>query len=148
MTRPQEEIAKVTDRLQEIIQVRAGMVSGLYTAEDRMNRMCEIAAEVMIDARTLAAGLEAEGWQPIETAPKDGTQIWLLIASDDDRVNPLEDSDQPTRTVGHNNFVNDGEDQWLFAGWNWENDYYTEGHGNPCAWQPLPAAPAEGSGES
>lgn len=75
-------------------------------------------------------------WQPIATAPKNGSLLLLLIGLDDERCCELEDTDRPSRTVGHNNFDHDGEDKWHFAGWNWENDYYTEGHGTPTHWRP------------
>jgi hypothetical protein len=80
-------------------------------------------------------------WRPIATAPKDGTLILLLIAPDEERCCELEDTAKGSRTIGQNNFDHDGEDKWLFAGWSWSHDHYTEGQGNPCAWMPLPEAP-------
>ena len=80
-----------------------------------------------------------KNWQPMETAPKDGTLLLLLIAPSDDRENELEDSAEPTRTIGFNNLFNDGEDVWKFAGWCWSNDHFTEGKGAPCGWQQMPA---------
>lgn len=72
-------------------------------------------------------------------APRDGTLLLLQIVSDEDFGTPLEDVTGPSRTVGFNNFENDGENKWLMAGWNWENDYFTEGRGNPVAWMLFPA---------
>lgn len=73
-------------------------------------------------------------WQPMNTAPRDAKLVRLLIAADDARENPLDDSDQPTETVG---FWQDDEG-WLFAGWCWCHDRFTQGAGNPVAWAPLP----------
>lgn len=83
-------------------------------------------------------------WQPIETAPKDGTLIFLLVAQDES-----EGSDHPTenalvfRTIGMNNFDHDGEDVWRFAGWCWAHDHWVEGSGTPINWQPLPDPPKQ-----
>ena len=82
-------------------------------------------------------------WQPIETAPRDGTLLLLLVDADEDR----EDSNNPTedamafRTIGHNNFAHDEEDAWRFAGWCWQHDHFVEGHGKPTHWQALPPLP-------
>lgn len=86
-------------------------------------------------------------WQPMNTAPRDGTLVLLLIAPDcpvDARLNPLEDTAGPSRTIGHNNYDNDGENLWQFAGWSWCHDHYTEGKGTPLAWQPLPGLAVPG----
>jgi hypothetical protein len=85
------------------------------------------------------------GWQPIETAPKDGTIIFLLVWQDLFAVsssNPTED-EISFRTIGHNNYDHDGIDCWQFAGWNWEQDCYTEARGKPIHWQPLPDPPEQ-----
>lgn len=82
----------------------------------------------------------SESWRPMETAPKDGTLVLLLIYPDEERCCPLEDTEKGSRTVGHNNFEHDGEDRWLFSGWSWEQDHYTQGDGNPAGWMPLPEA--------
>lgn len=79
----------------------------------------------------------ANGWQPITTAPKDGTLVLLLISAVGVK-HPTEDTIEASRTIGHNNFDNDGVDQWLFAGWCWEHDHYIQGKGEPLAWQPFP----------
>lgn len=89
---------------------------------------------------------QLRGWQPIATAPKNGTLVLLLIEPDGDRENALEDTAEGSRTVGHNNFDNDGEDKWEFAGWCWSHDHYTEGHGTPSHWQPLPVPPSTSEG--
>lgn len=91
--------------------------------------------------------IPASQWLPIETAPKDGTLVLLLLAHDNDFDNGIEaEAEHQPRTIGHNNFEHDGIDRWQFAGWNWEQDCYTEGWGTPIAWMPLPAAPAPKEG--
>jgi hypothetical protein len=71
-------------------------------------------------SRRLAA-LEGEKWQPIETAPKDGTKLLLVCADGWYFVGQWSD-----RANGHMNW-NDGE--------------YT--FGNLTHWQPLPPPPAD-----
>lgn len=94
--------------------------------------------------------LLAEGWQwqPMDTAPKDGTLVLLLIAPSEERDHALEDTAEASRTIGHNNFDNDGEDRWQFAGWCWSHDHYTEGEGMPSAWAPLLKQPSPVQGDS
>ena len=78
-------------------------------------------------------------WLPIETAPKDGTLILLLCNSTDDPNGDFATEDQDWwRTIGHNTFSNSGVDHWDIAGWCWSHDCFTEGHGMPTHWLPLP----------
>lgn len=83
-------------------------------------------------------------WRPIETAPKDGTLLFLLVDADIDS----EDSSMPTenklsyRTIGHNNFDDDRRDIWQFAGWCWSHDHWVEGRGKPTHWMHLPNPPS------
>jgi hypothetical protein len=79
----------------------------------------------------------------MKAAPRDATLLLLLIAPDDDIRNALEDTAGYSRTVGFNNFDNDDEDKWVFAGWMWDNDCFVDGSGNPVAWMLFPAVPAE-----
>lgn len=85
--------------------------------------------------------MEAVAWRPMETAPKNCTMVRLLINYSDehDGDNPLEDSAEPTATIGFCNDDNvlDGEGAgWQFAGWDWSQDCFTEGSGKPIAWAP------------
>lgn len=78
-------------------------------------------------------------WMPMETAPRDGTMLLLLVQFDD---NATEDSAEPCPTIGANNFDHDGEDVWQFAGWDWSQDCFTQGIGTPVGWLPMITAHA------
>lgn len=75
------------------------------------------------------------GWQPIETAPKDGTLLELIVHGGE---HPTED-EFCWRTIGHNNYDNDGEDKWVWIGWCWSHDHFVEGTGEPTHWRLMPA---------
>jgi hypothetical protein len=75
-----------------------------------------------------------EVWQPMGTAPKDGTMLRLLVQFDE---NATDDSAEPCPTIGANNFDHDGLDDWRFAGWCWSHDVFTEGVGTPVGWLPM-----------
>ena len=51
---------------------------------------------------------------------------------------PIDDTADLSRTIGFNNFDNDEQDVWMTAGWNWCNDYFTEGNGVPVLWRKFP----------
>lgn len=72
-------------------------------------------------------------WRDMATAPRDGTLVRLLVEFTE---HATEDADQAP-TIGANNFDNDGEDRWQFAGWCWSHDHFTEGKGTPIGWLPL-----------
>lgn len=76
----------------------------------------------------------AATWRPMDTAPRDGTMIRLLVNFTE---HATEDSPDPSPTIGANNVDNDGEDEWLFAGWCWTHDHFTEGKGTPIGWLPM-----------
>lgn len=80
---------------------------------------------------------------PVDSAPKDGTLIRLLVDySSDDAAGALEDAAEAW-TIGFNNLRDTGDDEWQFAGWNWSHDCFTEGHGKVIGWLPFHlAAPA------
>jgi hypothetical protein len=82
---------------------------------------------------------------PVEAAPRDGTTLMLLVDySAEEADHPLEDTAGLAWTIGHNNFDNDEEDVWKFAGWCWTHDHYTQGRGRVIGWLPLrgPLPPA------
>lgn len=112
------------------------------TAPDKADRkMPEQAQPDARDAATILEGKagtkrvpsEIEGWNDIATAPKDGTMLRLLVNF---TANATEDH-QICATIGANNFDNDGEDVWQFAGWNWTHDCFTQGEGTAILWMPM-----------
>ena len=75
------------------------------------------------------------GWQPIETAPKDGT--WVLLTGG--TVDGSWDGDTaPMVVVGQYLPPWGSEAIWHFA-W-YDNGYYGE-YSNPTHWMPLPEPP-------
>ena len=80
-------------------------------------------------------------FSPMGTAPKDGTMLCLLVDYSGDGANPLEDATQAW-TIGFNNLADTEDDVWQFAGWSWEQDCFTEGHGEVIGWLPLHTIPA------
>lgn len=72
--------------------------------------------------------------RPMETAPRDGTMLRLLVQFEE---HATEDTDGPAWTIGANSFDETGEDLWQFAGWCWTHDHFTEGKGTPVGWLPL-----------
>lgn len=83
----------------------------------------------------VSAATEPMVWRPMETAPKDGTIVRLLVAFTE---HPLEDSNEPLPTIGGNTSDNTKEDEpWLFAGWSWQHDCFTQGEGTPMGWLPM-----------
>lgn len=86
--------------------------------------------------------------RPMDAAPRDGTMVRLLVEFTE---HATEDTARPAWTIGANNHDHDGEDAWMFAGWCWTHDHFTEGKGTPIGWLPLidsqrDAAPGVGNG--
>ena len=74
-------------------------------------------------------------WLPMETAPKDGRILRLLVEFTD---HAMEDEESPQATIGSNTFDDHGDfDEWQFAGWSWTQDCYTQGIGKPIGWLPM-----------
>lgn len=97
----------------------------------------------------LAVVREAEGWRPIESAPKDGTVIDLWIEGQSDMV----DFYAPTARFNRKTRMREGravEWRWLTAGPNeakWRSvgglGYPLSPDVTPTHWRPLPAPPEE-----
>lgn len=94
----------------------------------------------MTEETPMPEGLDAI-WLPISTAPKDGKAINLLIASAG-REHALRDTNDPTETVGFWFEGDEGGGKWQFAGWDWCNDIFVDGEGEPIMWAPIPLASA------
>lgn len=73
------------------------------------------------------------GWRDMASAPRDGTMLRLLVRFEEHSTE--DDEDAPT--IGANNFDNDGEDRWQFAGWYWSHDHFVDGKGEPIGWLPM-----------
>lgn len=82
-------------------------------------------------------------WRPMDTAPRDGTVLRLLVEFTE---HATEDSPDPAPTIGANNFDNTGEDEWQFAGWCWTHDHFTQGKGKPVGWLPMVDDASDGIG--
>ena len=84
-------------------------------------------------------------WQPIETAPKDGT--WVLLAGGECEYN--EESDNRKRVVTAQwttEYRSNAGDLPIADFGRWEFAYYDSGfygeYENPAHWQPLPSPPS------
>jgi hypothetical protein len=78
-------------------------------------------------------------WRPMDTAPRDGTMLRLLVQFED---HATEDTTEPAPTIGA---YSEGAECWQFAGWCWSHDHFTEGKGEPVGWLPMLAdVPAPG----
>lgn len=108
----------------------------------------------MNQAKTALAALPSApvqaAWQPISTAPKDGT--WVLLAGGDtgeDWMLPEEDKEalktdvtRPVTAKWESDLMECGYDDgnWFIA--YWDNDWRSA-YRNPTHWMPLPACPSE-----
>lgn len=74
------------------------------------------------------------GWNEMESAPKDGTMLRLLVRPDREEFTAFHDSLAPFETIGFNNLENTEEDLWEFAGWDWSQDCFITGRGEVIGW--------------
>ena len=72
-------------------------------------------------------------WRPMDTAPTDGTMVLLNVRFTE---NPTEDEETAT-TIGANSFGLNEIEGWSMAGWNWTQDCFTAGQGEPIGWLPI-----------
>lgn len=109
----------------------------------RSYRLAEHLGGQYVDApcRCVASPAEASTWQPIESAPKDGTSVLLLI-DPQDSAHSLHD-DSFVVSIGSYGVEGGAEvdPTWCFAGWSWSHDEYVRGKGTPTHWMPLPGPP-------
>ena len=105
------------------------MLRGLADmAEGKVQSLAEIDAEV--------GWTRADGWQPIETAPKDGTRILVFTGP-----HPLVKGGQSRVSIAHWGFVYDSEDGWV-------RDNIGTFEEPVLFWQPLPTPPARREDET
>lgn len=109
-----------TDALDAIIR-RTVATIGIYHGAEHVKAV-ERAFELAMPE--IRAALTQDKWQPIETAPKDGTDI--LIANKHTMFIALGDEDEP--------------DYWWVKDWLEERKVYgwTKSSFKPTRWQPLP----------
>ena len=101
----------------------------------------------VVDLDAVAKGIialvrEHDGWVSVDTAPKDGTKILLLL--EDDRIESgrwIEKEEDQVDSMGHDaGWITDSG--WTFPGRSFGNpDYYSEPCNTPAHWKPLPAPP-------
>lgn len=110
-------------------------------ANKKLSDLLDIAIERVkaLEARALAAEsqlerVRAETWQPIETAPKDGTRVLLFT----DELTPPTIQAQWRPYEAHF----DGAGEWVDV---WNNDPIETNSGpiKPTHWRPLPAPPQQ-----
>jgi hypothetical protein len=82
-----------------------------------------------------------EEWMPMDTAPRDGTLIRLLVRFTE---HATEDTSEPCPTIGAWPATGDDDSAFQFAGWCWNHDHFCEGQGEPIGWLPMLAPLAAG----
>ncbi len=80
-------------------------------------------------------GLGVGKWQPIESAPKDGT--WVLVSGG---VANHEGDNPPCVVAQYTNYLNGGTTDWHWQFAWYDGGYYGE-YDDPTHWQPLPEPP-------
>lgn len=86
----------------------------------------------------MTAAFDPKGWRdPVELLKplRDDGLVLLLVDAED---HPLADTAELVVTVGYAQHVDGDEYAWLFAGWCWSHDHFTQGTGKVVGWQPLP----------
>ncbi|MDZ5815072.1 hypothetical protein U4I65_08505 [Stenotrophomonas maltophilia] len=149
----------------EVRGLAAGIVKNLnsFATSQHKTAWCGLlddsllfADQIQKQASTICTAAAAPGIdpgpRPMDTAPRDGTLVRLLVDFDE---NAIDDSIGATWTIGACNDDNVSEGArigWQFAGWCWTHDHFTDGKGTPVGWLPLidgprDAAPAVTSAE-
>lgn len=98
-------------------------------------RMAARLARELVTLKAEAAARESSAvtWRPMDTAPRDGQMLRLLVQF---TSHPTEDEGLAP-TIGSNNLENDEVDEWKFAGWCWTHDHFVDGEGEPIGWLPM-----------
>lgn len=141
----------MSDTPDDIMTAAFDTWNSMRVAEGGINQRSIIARALMAE-REAATKREREraGWQPIETAPKDGTEIILFCPQGDGtagktyRVTSGQWCDEPGGTTEYRGL--DGsylgqDDSDGFCGWlSWDGGF-SEDTMMPTHWMPLPAPP-------
>jgi hypothetical protein len=100
-------------------------------------KSCDGTAQIDIEKaeQALADWNKRSAWQPIETAPRDGT--WVLLAGGECESNEESDNRGRVVTARWTTEFNDFG-RWEFA--YYDSIFYLE-YENPTHWQPLPSPP-------
>ena len=87
--------------------------------------------------------LLAMGWKTIESAPKTGELLLVLLKEDITSMDTLDDvrTGEYSRSIGFNNFENDDEDKWQCAAWDWCQDEFKSKVCEPSYWMNFPYNP-------
>lgn len=132
---------------QEPARIQGNMVDGELSVASAIDQVAELFPSADRAAlRTLAACFthpsihrytappaQDELPRPMDTAPRDGTVVRLLVQFTE---NEIEDTADPSWTIGV--YANGADFQgWQFAGWCWTHDHFTEGTGKPVGWLPM-----------
>lgn len=93
-----------------------------------------VAAEELERALAAQPAQAGEVALPMETAPRDGTIVRLLVDFDE---HATDDGPEPSWTIGAIMAVGEPDAEFQFAGWCWDHDHWTEGKGTPVGWLPF-----------
>lgn len=97
----------------------------------------------LAQARTALSEAKAGGWQPIETAPKDGTEVLCWRDDCGQFIASYTSMDAMPLTQDE---IDATDEETLFAkDWftQWPQSIRLDGIETPTKWQPLPAPPAQ-----
>ncbi|MDP3407255.1 hypothetical protein [Bosea sp. (in: a-proteobacteria)] len=78
--------------------------------------------------------------RPMDSAPKDHTWVRLLVdySCVEFDARPIEDSAEPSWTIGYNGEDHTGEPGWTWMGWDWSHDRIVQTRaGVPIGWLPF-----------
>lgn len=134
-----ERIEAATDALVKHFseEVRREFPSATTVPSDNHHRLRAAPIVRVVLAAADAVRGSDDGWQPIETAPRDGTMVILADLTE----------------VAPNGSTISYEDRWVVAGSyqrnNWYNQFIEEDGEEiyPSHWMPLPTAPKRNEGE-
>lgn len=109
-------------------------LAALKAERDQLSKACDQRAAHEYKLMGEVAALKAaQEWRGMESAPRDGSAVLLLVKGGD---YPLADS-SVWETIGNFGVGSDAA-AWNFAGWDWVHDYYCMGNGDVIGWLPFP----------